>query len=77
MGMAPLPEFEYFLNNFSNYWIYNDCKLQSIISHYCGHYCVMYCILKNSNYNLLDIVSCFSDDEGLNDQIAHSFVCDI
>ena len=75
MGLSPPMNFEIFLNKFSNSWIYNDCKIQSVLSHFCGHYCIMFCILKNSMYSMLEIISCFTDDTMLNDTVAHKFVC--
>lgn len=74
-GAPPLRDFANFLNYFCNSWIYNDCKLQSVISFVCGHYCIMYCVLRQLNYTLFDIVACFTNDTALNDYIAHSFVC--
>lgn len=74
-GAPPLREFASFLDIFSNSWTFNDIKLQSVISFVCGHYCIMYCILRYLNYDMFDIVACFTDDTALNDTIAHNFVC--
>lgn len=74
-GLPPLATFENFLNRFSNSWIYNDCKIQSVISHFCGHYCIMYGVLRCLNYTMYDIVSIFTDDTALNDWTVHNFVC--
>ena len=75
MGMPPPMNFENFLNKFASEWLYNDCKLQSVLSHFCGHYCIMFCVLKKSMYTMFEIISCFTDDTMLNDTVAHKFIC--
>lgn len=75
-GLPPPPAFETFLNKFSNTWIFNDFKIQSVISHFCGHYCVMYCTLRCLDFSMRQIVCSFTDDTALNDSIVHKFVCE-
>ena len=39
-GRAPNGIFERYLNRHCLYWTYNDRRLQSIVSKFCGHYCI-------------------------------------
>jgi hypothetical protein len=67
--------FSRFLDRFCGTWIASEKRLQSVISYYCGHYCIFYCLYRSIGYTLRDILDCFSSDTGLNDYMAHTFVC--
>ena len=64
-----------FMNRNCTRWITNDMQLQSAVSRFCGHYCVMYGILRSRGFDIERITSYFTQDTGLNDFIAHAFVC--
>ena len=69
-GLYPLnQEFEKFLNDHTNNWIYNKTMLQSLNSTTCGHYCVLFILLITSGYSLNDIVSKFTKNTKINDLI--------
>jgi hypothetical protein len=73
---GPVPAvFKSYLNKHCKTWITNDKQLQSAVSYYCGHYCIFYCLYRSIDYSLKDILDCFSGDTGLNDYMAHTFVC--
>lgn len=75
LGQEPMPIFERYLTKNSKLFVWNDIKLQSIVSAYCGNYAVFYAIFKNKGYSMEDIINCFTTDTTLNDIIAHKFVC--
>ena len=75
-GLYPQKVFEnYILRNCSTL-LWNKKALQSVISRFCGHYCVFFSLFKVLEYEMKDIVDCFSEDTALNDVIVHKFVCD-
>lgn len=75
-GRKPEDTFKTFLEKNCSSWIFNDKQLQSVISTFCGYYCVFYCLFKKLDYDLLDIVNCFTTDTALNDVMVHKFVCE-
>ena len=74
-GRAPDGIFKSFMDKRCSSWTYNETRLQSVISQFCGHYCVFYCLFKHLDYSMESIVNCFTSDTALNDVMAHSFVC--
>src|SRR5215469_1237354 len=75
LASQPLKAFSNFMDRNCTCWITNDIQLQSAVSRFCGHYCIMYCILRSRGFDTERITSYFSRDTGLNDFIAHAFVC--
>ena len=76
-GQPPIPLFERYLTKFCSRWIFNDKKIQSFMTEFCGHYCIFYCLYKRLGYSLKSIADCFTEDETLNDFMVHKFVCDL
>ena len=74
-GRAPNAIFERYLNRHCWYWTFNDRRLQSIVSKFCGHYCIYYCVLSSIGIDMRRIVSSLTSDTGLNDVLVHGFVC--
>ena len=74
-GRAPNAIFERYLNRHCSYWTFNDRRLQSIVSKFCGHYCIYYCMLSSIGIDMRRIVSSLTSDTGLNDVLVHGFVC--
>jgi hypothetical protein len=74
-GRQPEKPFLQYLNSHCRNWIFNETKLQSIISAFCGHYCVYYCLLRARNKNINTIVGQFTSDTALNDSLVHRFIC--
>jgi len=74
-GRRPNEKFERYLNRYCYSWTFNDRQLQSIVSKFCGHYCICYCMLRSRGIDMRKIVNSFSNDTGLNDVLAHAFVC--
>jgi len=72
-GRAPNAIFARYLN--CVYWTFNDRRLQSIVSRFCGHYCIYYCMLSSRGIDMRRIVSSLTSDTGLNDVLLHGFVC--
>lgn len=74
-GRAPNAIFERYLNRHCLYWTFNDRRLQSVVSKFCGHYCIYYCMLSSRGIDMRRIVSSLTSDTGLNDVLVHGFVC--
>ena len=74
-GQRPAKTFQDFMRYHCFKWICNQRQIQSAASRFCGQYCVFYSLYKSIGYNMNAIVKCFSSDTGLNDVMAHSFVC--
>jgi len=75
-GEKPIKPFDKYLTKHAASVVWNDKKLQSIMSGVCGHYCVFYCLYKELGYDIVTISNCFGEDTALNDFIVHKFVCD-
>ena len=75
LGREPYATFRDYMNRHCEYWTFNDKRLQSIASRFCGHYCIYYCKLRCRNIDMRRIVSRFSNDTGFNDVLVHGFVC--
>lgn len=77
-SMAEVPDriFEKYLNKYCSNYVRSELRLQSFITRFCGHYCIFYSFLKYLGYSFEDILNCFTDDNTLNDIIAHKFVCE-
>ena len=76
-GRRPPREIELFMNRNCSNWSFNGRQLQSAASRFCGQYCVFYCLYRSIGYESEKILKCFTLDTGLNDVLAHSFVCKI
>jgi len=74
-GRRPPREIELFMNRNCSQWSFNDRQLQSAASRFCGQYCIFYCLYKSIGYDSAKIIKCFTKDTGLNDVLAHAFVC--
>src|SRR5271163_1953304 len=64
-----------YLNSNCTKWDYNDRQLQSAVSRFCGYYCVFFCLYSSVGEKPDKILKCFTRDTGLNDVLAHGFVC--
>jgi len=74
-GRRPPREIELFMNRNCSKWSFNDRQLQSAASRFCGQYCLFYCLYFSIGYKPDKILKCFNSDTGLNDILAHGFVC--
>ena len=74
-GLPPKTMFKRFLEENCRKFVWNEMRLQSLITAFCGHYCVFYCLFRNLDYSLNSILKCFSDDTTVNDLFVHKFVC--
>ena len=74
-GREPEEHFEMYMNKHCSRWTYNPKQLQSVVSRFCGHYCIFYGSYRSIGFDVRSIVSMFTRDYGLNDVMAHSFVC--
>jgi hypothetical protein len=74
-GRPPTNIFRSYLDKFCGKWIFNDTRVQSIVSRFCGHYCIFYCYFKTLGYSMKEVLDCFIDDTAYNDLFVHRFVC--
>ena len=74
-GMPPSRNFKRYLDKQCTAWTFNNKRLQSLISKFCGHYCIWYCMMKNRNVSLYELIKTMPDDTGLNDYLVHRFAC--
>ena len=56
-------------------WTFNNKRMQSIVSKFCGHYCIWFCLMKNRNVAMYELVRTMTNDTGLNDYSVHRFAC--
>lgn len=76
LAQPPPKNFERYMNEHCpRRWTACRWQLQSVASRFCGHYCVFYCIKRCSGFDIDAICSMFTTDTGLNDVLAHNFVC--
>lgn len=74
-GTKPCLTFERYLNKYCNHYVNNNRQIQSVLSQFCGHYCIFYCLFRSIDYDINDVVKCFTLDTTLNDFMVHNFVC--
>lgn len=74
-GMHPIvyDMFDY-VKKISICWTYNNVKIQSHSSQYCGQICLFFLYLRSRNYSLYDISHLFSKDYIENEKIILSFL---
>jgi len=65
------------MNRQCRYWTFNDKKLQSVVSQFCGHYCICYWLYRINGIDMRKIVCSFTSDTALNDVLVHVLVCRI
>ena len=75
MNDEPHSNFVKFMDYNCTVWTSNRKQLQSVVSRFCGHYCIAYCALRFAGVDVDRFCNMFSNDTGLNDVIAHAFVC--
>ena len=75
MGRFPTKCFKTFLDVNCTALIWNEKKLQSVISKFCGHYCIFYCLYRCRWVEVRKVAKMFTKDTSLNDWILHNFVC--
>lgn len=63
-----------YLDKTSIEWKYNNHRLQSFFSEYCGHYCLFFIYFMCRNYSLDYILDFFSSDYNKNDIIVKEFI---
>ena len=76
-GRRTSAEFERYMNRHCRYWTFNDKRLQSVVSQFCGHYCICCCLYRSSGIDMRKIVCSFNSDTALNDVLVHALVCTI
>jgi hypothetical protein len=74
-GVRPPNTFERYLNKHCTAWTFNNKRMQSIVSKFCGHYCIWFCMMKNRKVTLYELERTMTEDTGLNDFLIHRFAC--
>lgn len=74
-GLPPKRTFKSYLDKHCTSWTFNNKRMQSVVSKFCGHYCIWYCMMKNRNVVLRELVKTMTNDTGLNDFLVHRFAC--
>lgn len=75
LGRPPSEIFRRYMDRMCVVWTREDRQLQSAASRFCGHYAIFFCLLKTLGHSSNSIYGQFTHDTGLNDVIAHGFVC--
>ena len=66
--------FETFLQNHSNTFIWNEQTLQSPWSRVCGQYCLFFALHRCRNIPMSTIVNMFTDNKEWNDMLVRDFI---
>ncbi len=69
-GFRPLKyEFAEYLDDNCDWWVFNHTMIQGYNTITCGQYCTLFILLKALNYNLYQIITLFTNDYKVNDEI--------
>ncbi len=66
--------FEQFLRKNSVGFTHNSKCLQSLMSTVCGQFCIFYLIHRSRGVSLEKIISVFTEDPFINDELVHDFI---
>ena len=66
-------QLEEYLDKTSNSWIYNNLRIQSFFSSYCGHFCIFFLYFICRKYSLKYIQKLFSNNES-NEKFVSNFL---
>ena len=67
--------FSIFLKNTD--FLYNNIRLQSVLSNVCGQYCIFYILARHFNLDYADIIHLFSNNHSVNDNFVNEFINDL